>query len=83
MTEAPDEFAAYFKSELHNRRMEDATKRTAEALSGIGRTDWLASFSEAIGIIFGVGHYYRTLGLKHQGAKVFREVFHWMKTGTD
>lgn len=86
MTEAPDardEFAEYFRSDEHNRRMEDATKRTLERLSGIGRGELLAGFSEAIGTVFGVAQYYRTLGLKHQGAKVFREVFHWMKKGTD
>ena len=59
------------------------TKRAAERLAGIGREDVFAAFSEAVGMVFGVATFYRTLGLKHQGARIFREVFHWMKKGVD
>lgn len=83
MADKPDDFAAYFTSEQHKSRQGDAINRAVERLSGIGKGDLLASFSEAIGTIYGVGHYYRTLGLKHQGASIFREVFKWMKSGTD
>lgn len=84
MADNPDAFEAYFKSDLHARRMADASKRTAERLAAIGgQGDLLPAFSEAIGTLFGVGHFYRHLGLKHQAANVFREVFKWLKTGTD
>lgn len=83
MAEKEDEFSVYFKSDLHNSRMLDAQKRTGDRLSALVRHDMLFAFSEAIGTIFGVGHFYRTMGLKHQGAKVLMGVFHWMKSGTD
>lgn len=78
-----DEFAAYFRSELHERRMLDAQKRTVERMAALGRVELFSAFSEAIGTVFGIGRFYRTLGMKHQGAAVFREAFQWMKKGTD
>lgn len=84
MADQPDAFEAYFKSDLHARRMADASKRTAERLAAIGgQGDLLPAFSEAIGILFGVGTFYRTLGLKHQFAAIFRDVFKWSKSGVD
>lgn len=80
--EGPD-LAGYLQSPVHARRMDDAIKRTVDQLSGIGRTDLFMMISEAIGIIYGVAHVYRTLGLKHQGAQVLRGAFKWLKTGTD
>lgn len=78
-----DRFADYFKSSLHLSRLNDAQKRTAERLAGIGREDLLAACSEAIGMAFGIGQFYRVLGLKHQAAQVFNDVFKWLKKGTD
>lgn len=82
-TPKTDDFVAYFNSDRHNRRVEDSTKRNVERLSAIGKDDMLAAFSEAIGMAWAVAHFYRTLGLKHQGAKIFSGLFHWMKRGTD
>ena len=82
-TNQADEFAAYFRSDLHKKRMEESIVRNAERLAAMGKSDAFASFSEAIGMAFAVGQYYRLLGLKHQGAAIFREIFHWMKKGTD
>lgn len=82
-TTSTDDFAAYFRSDLHKKRMEESIVRNAERLAAMGKTDMFAAFSEAIGMAFAVGQFYRMLGLKHQGAAVFREIFHWMKKGTD
>lgn len=83
MAETDDEFAAYFRSDLHNKRMLEARQVTEQRLSALGRHDFLSAFSDAIGTVYGVGQFYRSLGLKHQGAKVFTAVFQWMKKGTD
>ena len=76
-------FADYFRSDLHSKRMQESIVRNAERLGAMGKSDLFATFSEAIGMVFAVGQFYRLLGLKHQGAAIFREVFKWMKTGTD
>lgn len=79
----PDSFEAYFKSDLHTRRVDDATRRAVEKLTELGKDDLLPAFSEAIGMLFGVAHFYRTLGLKHQFALIFTRVYAWSKKGTD
>jgi len=80
--DANDPFVAYFHSDLHARRNEEAMKREIERLSAIGRTDLLALLSEAYGVLFAVGHVLKTLGLKHQAAQMFWGVGKWLKTGT-
>lgn len=83
-----DEFSEYFSSDTHNARMEEARRRTLERLIGIaqGAGDGhalLPAFSEAIGTLFGIGDFYRRLGLKHQFARIFREIYTWLKKGSD
>lgn len=78
-----DDLSIYMGTDLHHRRMEDATKRAVEKLVNVSRDDLFAGLSEAMGMLFGIGHFYRQLGLKHQAAKVFMAVFKWLKGGTD
>lgn len=83
LPEKEDRFVLYFRSDLHNKRVEDARGRAFMRLANIGKEDLLAGMSEAIGTLFGVGLFYRSLGLKHQASQVFMEVYRWLKSGTD
>lgn len=81
--EKQDEFAAYFRSEAHERRMAESMERHGAALGALAMSDPFQAFSEAIGMAFAVGNFYRRLGLKHQAAKVFMGIYSWLKKGTD
>lgn len=77
-----DGFVRYFQSDLHNKRQAEALQRTVDRLTALGQNEFLSAFSEAIGMIYGIAHFYKHLGMKHQGAKVLWSAANWIKKGT-
>lgn len=72
----------YFATEIHARRMKTAIDREAKRLADIGRVDPLMALSEAVGVWFGVAHFFRQLGMKHTVHKTLHGVFAFLRSGT-
>ena len=80
----PEGSIDYFQSKLHADRVGDATARAYERLVGIGQSGELfMSISEAVGMIYGAGAYFKAIGLKEVGRKFMRGVFSFMGKGVN
>lgn len=73
----------YMKSNLHAQRLENATRREVDRLVDIGKVDLDYAMSEAIGTLFGIGHFFKKMGLKRIWPQVSSSLFKYMKSGTD
>lgn len=72
-----DEFVDHFNSQAHIDRVERASSAAVDHLKNIALLEdngLLMSMSEAMGRLYGIATYYRSLGLNHQGQKVFTDI---------
>ena len=77
-----DEFADHFTSKSHIDRVEKASMAALDRLKSVALNEengLLLSMSEAMGQLYGIATYYKSLGLHRQGTMVLNDLAEFIK----